>query len=550
MQAKQRFIDGPSPKSQSFFRDNAVSIAAFFVALGILYIGFKNHLPSVKLFENKLIISLEKSTLGVPQKPFLPDISGYTVEAVEAKVPPNTPGRILFDNIGNYPEFSEFLEDDAPRRLRLIQMRINPKALIVESGNYDWASFYQVVHALDPEGKLISQDGTKYTLRVPLLVLSGASLVISGKDVSELLLSKQGNAFLVNGGDMFIIRTVVKGWDEEKKDLTHFIDKTHFRPFITTWGGAHLYLAASDFISLGYLKGKSYGLSFSTCTACLKINPDTPRPTGIVVGNRFMYMFYGFYSYEADDVAIIGNKYIDNIIYGVDPHDRSRRLIIAKNEAYGSKKKHGIIVSREVNDSWIFDNYSHHNHGSGIMIDRTSVNNVIANNLMEENDQDGLTLFESQDNISWGNVIRKNKKNGIRVRNSWNVKLYNDVIEDNKGTSIEVYTTALEGQETRDFVLDPYTRKADAIVWGAKIRTSGAAVFKIFEADRLDLSNIDVRTGTHLFPISFSYDPKLLWENLEKPDTVIRVGTGFVSDGKLHGGPGTGVSSEAEEEHK
>ncbi|MFD2980383.1 NosD domain-containing protein, partial [Klebsiella pneumoniae] len=84
--------------------------------------------------------------------------------------------------------------------------------------------------------------------------------------------------------------------------------------------------------------------------------------------------------YETQDFVVKDSTYRDNIVYGIDPHDRSHRLIIAGNTVYGTKKKHGIIVSREVNDSWIINNKSFDNKLSGVVIDRNSVNNLIAYN--------------------------------------------------------------------------------------------------------------------------------------------------------------------------
>lgn len=527
MQKKQRFIDSPPKQDKGADTIKIVFslVLAFFVAAYLV----KAKYGSFPMMEDGLLVSVAPWTEGEPKMPYLPDISGFTVEAMEAKVPPFRKGRIILDRINKYPEFIKFLEGDAPRHLRLIQRRINPLALIVVEGNYDWKSLLEELKVLDPEGKFLRVEGTVHTLRIPLLVLGGASLAINGQDVSELRLSKQANVFLVNAGDFFILHTKVIGWDEQKNDRTLFDykntdeEKRKYRPFIVTWGGGNLYLGNSDFISLGYLKGKSYGLSFSGCTPCEKLNPNLPRATGWVVGNRFVDMFYGFYSYEADDVAIIGNKYIDNIIYGIDPHDRSRRLIIAKNEAYGTKKKHGIIVSREVNDGWIFDNHSHNNKGSGIMIDRTSVNNVIANNISEHNEQDGLTYFESENNVSWGNTLRFNKKNGMRIRNSWDIKSYKDKAYLNGGTAIEVYTTDLSGQETRDFELDPYTQKAAAVIRDAEINANGPAVFKIKNAELMALSNIKIWTATTLFPTSYQYDDALIKQTIENPAKIINV---------------------------
>ena len=102
---------------------------------------------------------------------------------------------------------------------------------------------------------------------------------------------------------------------------------------------------------------------------------------------------------------IKGNTYRDNIVYGIDPHDRSHGLIIAENTVFGTKKKHGIIISREVNDSWIINNESYDNKLSGVVIDRNSESNLIAYNRVHGNHADGITLYESGDNLLWGNQV-------------------------------------------------------------------------------------------------------------------------------------------------
>lgn len=528
---RRQYIDHDPAQEDKAQRIGVRGVLAGAAALAIvLWWGYGAYVQEAEPFKTHLSVKVLPAGDSTPEKPFLPDISQYTVGMIAAKVPPSAPGKIVLGKLNDYPEFLKFLEGDAPRRLRLLQRAVNPQGLVVAEGHYTWTQLYEEIHARDPEEKVIQKSGGTYLLRVPLLVLRGASLTISDADTDELRLSKQANAFLLNAGDMFILRTTVSGWDEEKQDVTRYTgDKKEYRPFITTWGGGGLYIAGSRIVSLGYLKGKSYGLSFSTCVPCLKIDPYIPPPTGAVVGSTFTDMYYGFYSYEAEDVAIVGNTYADNVIYGIDPHDRSRRLIIAGNEAYGTRKKHGIIVSREVNDSWIFSNYSHNNHGSGIMIDRTSVNNVIADNVTEHNGQDGITLFESENTTIWGNKIRNNDRSGVRIRNSWNVKMYQDEIIGNKGASIELYVADLSGQETRDFELDPYTQKADISVYGAQIQASGPAVFKMAGAvDFMSFSDMDVRAGAYLFPQSFSYDRAALLEALGRKDAHVEVkpGTG------------------------
>ena len=97
----------------------------------------------------------------------------------------------------------------------------------------------------------------------------------------------------------------------------------------------------------------SYGISLSSEPEREEPSKIAEWPTGVIVGNEFHGLYYGFYSYEARGVAIVGNRYSDCILYGIDPHDRSTELVIAQNTTTGTRERHGIIGSRGVSDSFI-----------------------------------------------------------------------------------------------------------------------------------------------------------------------------------------------------
>lgn len=469
-------------------------------------------------------VSYTQRTAQGLEAPALPDISRFTVENIERKIPAQNIGSVKIDEMRDYPDLAEFLEADAPRSLRLVQKRIHPRAIVIRSGSYTLSKLYMAVQNTDAPESII-RKGKTYTLRMPLLIAANASLTISGNEVSELRLSREQGSFIASSGNLFLVRTKISGWSEKENKPAWFKEKHDFRPFITVWSGGKLYAAKSTIRSLGYLKGKAYGFSYSTCVACLKKNLDLPRPTGEIVESRFSDMYYGFYSYEADDVAIVRNVYADNIVYGIDPHDRSNRLIIAKNEAYGTKKKHGIIGSREVKYSWIFDNYTHDNHGSGIMLDRTSSHNVVANNVSARNGADGITFFESEDNISYNNMVLNNARTGIRARNSWNIRLQGDQIAGNGGPAIHVYTARLEEKEKhRDFVLDPYSQKASAEIIDVSIRTpDDSAAFKVGQnIDGLKISGLRLLSQPRLFAGKVSDDKDLL-ARVQEDRTFVRL---------------------------
>lgn len=434
--------------------------------------------------------------------PGLPDISRYTVDNIAAQAPAYAPGKVEIAVMQGVPAMREFIKKDGRvQRLRLAQRDVNPKALMVQQGHYDLAHLYDEVNKLAPPNTVIEKQGTKYLLRMPLLVAKGASLTISDKDTDELRLSQEQSTLIANAGDLYILRTRVTGWSEKDNKPPLFKDKTIYRPYMVDWSGGRLYIAGATVTSLGYRKGKSYGISYSSCDPCTLVDKTLGPPTGAIVASRFSDMYFGFYSYEADGVAIVGNVYANNAIYGVDPHDRSRHLIIADNEAYGSGKKHGIIVSRNVDDSWIFGNNCHDNHGSGIMIDRASEHNVIANNVAAHNNGDGITFFESQNNTVYGNQVYKNVHSGIRIRNSWNIRLADNQISDNGSVPVVVYTARLEDtQKTRNFKQDPYEHRADVDVEGDVIKLADTKPsYKIDGVGHVALSGVHILSGGPVF---------------------------------------------------
>lgn len=480
-----------------------------------------DHVSVTALNNNYTVIIKQAPQQASP--PALPDISRFTANNIEAQIPVFTPGKIAIANMAGLPGLREFIKKDGRvQRLRLSQTSITPQVIYIQSGHYDFTHLYEEVKALTTEN-VIEKKGTRHLLRLPILVGENASLTISDKDTDGLLLSQDQTVFIANAGDLFILRAKLTGWNEKDNKPSFFKDKLIYRPFLVSWSGARMYLAGSTFESMGYRKGKSYGITYSSCEPCSKAHPNLPSATGAIVENTFSDLYYGFYSYEADDIAIVGNKYIDNAVYGIDPHDRSRRLIIAGNETSGSGKKHGIIISRNVNDSWIFNNYSHHNHGSGIMLDRSSENNTVANNTSAYNKADGITFFESQNNTVYNNKIYQNGLSGIRIRNSWNISLIDDQIADNGGVPVIIYSLNLEkNHKDRDLKEDPYSMRADAAISGTVIKLSDKKpAFKIDGIDSLSLSDIHLLSGGAVFAGRMFSDETDIRNNMDVPQKMV-----------------------------
>jgi len=197
------------------------------------------------------------------------------------------------------------------------------------------------------------------------------------------------------------------------------------------------------------------------------------------------------------------NVYHDNIKYGIDPHDRSRGLIITGNTAYHTRIKHGIIVSREVNDSWIIDNKSYENGLSGIVVDRSSTNNVVAHNQVYRNHSDGITIYESSDTLIWQNLAGGNNRHGIRVRNSLDVGLYDNVAVGNALSGVYGHIKNLT-DTGRNLRLDPFNPRVSMIVSGGQLVSNGSGPVTIDQPLSLELYNVDLREPRRDLGIKFT----------------------------------------------
>ncbi len=425
------------------------------------------------------------------EPPVLPDLSGYTRAAVEARIGADKRGRVSIRRILRQPAFKEFTGSDGRLAEWARRQTSNPRAIFIESGIFTPA---ELVDAVSNRTWLEETVPGVYLLRLPVVVGHGATLHIDPA-TREFRMSEEGGAFLVNDGRLFIIGSHLTSWREREAAPAPSTDGKQFRPFLVAWGGTETYIVDSTVASLGYAASKSYGISMSQYSPSVVAAMGRGEPTGWLLGSTFVDNWYGYYCYEARDVVIVGNVYRDNIVYGIDPHDRSHGLIIAENDAYGTRQKHGIIVSREVNDSWIFRNRAHHNGLSGIVIDRSSVRNVVAENSVYANTSDGITIYESPDNLLWANHSVANKRHGIRVRNSVRVRLHENRAIGNGSAGIYGHIKDLHGTD-RNLNLDPFEQSVSLVVVGGQLIHNGSGPVSIDQPLSLELYKVDLLAPT------------------------------------------------------
>lgn len=431
-------------------------------------------------------------------KPKLPDVSGYTAEAIAAKIVRSKAGKISVRRMMQEDALKDFIGGDNKMAEWVVRQHGIPQAIFVDDGYMNLKDLAKKV----PKQYFSETSPGVFLSRLPIVVGRHGILEID-KQTQELRLSQEGGAFLVNDGQLFVRDTKITGWREKDNGPATFNSPKEFRPFLLSWGGTETYIANSKIASFGYANSKSYGVSISQYTPNMAKVLKRPEPTGWIVGSEFSDMWYGFYCYETRDFVVKGNTYKDNIVYGIDPHDRSHGLIIADNTVYGTKKKHGIIISREVNDSFIFNNRSYDNKLSGLVIDRNSVNNLIAHNEIYQNHTDGITLYESADNLLWGNKVISNRRHGIRIRNSVNIRLYENVAMANGLTGVYGHIKDLSNTD-RDIKLDPFDAQVSLIVVGGELAANGSGPLSIDSPLSVELYRVSMLAPTKSSGISFT----------------------------------------------
>lgn len=168
----------------------------------------------------------------------------------------------------------------------------------------------------------------------------------------------------------------------------------------------------SDVGYLGYYGAEAYGLSWKVIGNTADIF-DKVDVRGDVRGSRIHHNYFGVYTYGAYGMNLQDNEVDNNVMYGLDPHDNSDKLVIERNNAHHNGS-HGIIASRYCDQLIIRDNESHHNGGNGIMLHRDSNDSVVENNVLYGNGDAALALFESHRNVLSNNRADGNRR-GVRI---------------------------------------------------------------------------------------------------------------------------------------
>jgi parallel beta-helix repeat protein len=135
--------------------------------------------------------------------------------------------------------------------------------------------------------------------------------------------------------------------------------------------------------------------------------------SGRIDHSVFSRNVFGAYTWEASNMRWTRNRFVDNIVYGFDPHDGSNWFVVDHNYA-ADNGRHGIIFSRLCKHDVVRDNVSVRNAWHGIVIDAGRAGRLapsgdiqVYDNVVQNNGRVGISI-----NGSNHNLIKHNRVSG------------------------------------------------------------------------------------------------------------------------------------------
>lgn len=272
----------------------------------------------------------------------------------------------------------------------------------------------------------------EWLLDANLKIEAGARLRIAAPEVRWLKLRSDDTTFVwvkALGGQLELRDICLSSWDVAKNQYD--ANYQQGRSFVLARDGGRLDIERSDVRYLGYDGPEAYGLAWRL-----------PGTTGQIVDSFVSHNFYGVYSFQVDDLLIKGNETDHNVMYGIDPHTKSMRLVIENNVSHDNGK-HGIILAEECSDAIVRNNVAYNNLHHGIVIYQRSDNNLVEGNTAYGNGGHGINVNDSAGTIVRGNTVYDNLEAGIGVgQGAKAIQLIANQIRANRRDGISLYSEA------------------------------------------------------------------------------------------------------------
>jgi poly(beta-D-mannuronate) C5 epimerase len=307
------------------------------------------------------------------------------------------------------------------------------------------ANLDDVYNQLNNNNILNRESATEkvWNLNAGLTIQKGSTFYINSTDTDWLKIVADGvnpNAIKVLGS-LKIDSVKITSWNPTTNDFgttngtRHsvqdklILNKGDVRPVIKVEGGATgtTDITNSEIAYLGYEGGTSPGASGLSYYG---------GDNSIIKNNKIHNLYFGFYSKGVGGMTIENNHIYDNDIYGLDPHTGTHDMVIRNNFVYNNGG-FGIICSVDCYNITIEKNEVHDNY-HGIMLSRNMTNSFVKNNIVYNENVSGIFVSDSYNNQIVKNTI-SNSAAGIFINThaSNNQISENTIINSKEGITID-----------------------------------------------------------------------------------------------------------------
>ena len=202
-------------------------------------------------------------------------------------------------------------------------------------------------------------------LKYPLLLTPGSALVVDSKTVTTLQLSSDPGSYaaITAVSARLDLRghpghpLLVTSWDPHLRgpDLL----ESDGRAYVQNRGGT-LTVRAAALSYLGFGIGRSSGVAW--------LGSGTTKARGGAAWSTFSHNHFGGYSFAAEGLVVTHSAFLDNTVYGFDPHDGTSHSVISDSVA-ARNGRHGFIFSRGCHDNVLRHDEAYDNGVAGFVID-------------------------------------------------------------------------------------------------------------------------------------------------------------------------------------
>lgn len=325
--------------------------------------------------------------------------------------------------------FNKFFQGGGRLHRLVTQQQGVPRAIIIRSGTW---TLPRLAQALAAEEGILSRQGQSYLLRMPLLLQSGAGIVVSEGEV--LRLSRDRGSFLISMGSLHIRKARLEGWDESQGRPASVAEGGQgFQPFLVGWSGSQTVISDSTVAGLGFAENLAQGLTLAVGPQGLA-DYSLPAPARAVIqGNHFEGMYSALHASGTPGLQVCGNQFFESRQYAIHLDEGSSGLI-SRNLITATMGAYGIYLSKGVSQVRVLDNEISENRRNGISISDSS-NIILAGNEIRQN-FDAVFLQDADQVLLADNHILDNQRHGVSLRNVGRIRFQRDRIGPNRGVGI------------------------------------------------------------------------------------------------------------------